>query len=80
MKRIGYLLLAACLAGSGCLPESFLQGDSKTVKVELPPPPPPVVTADSITEQNARDRARALREELEHDLGRARPQQSAAKE
>jgi hypothetical protein len=70
MKRIGFLMLGACLAaGLGCVPPSFWRNDPPPPpKVEIKPPPaPPVVTPDSVTETNAADRARALREEMDFD-------------
>jgi hypothetical protein len=72
MKRIGYLMMAAALAAGGCLPDSFLRPEKKPPRVEMKPPPAPV-TADGINEQNARERARALREELDRDLARQPP-------
>jgi hypothetical protein len=71
MKRIGQVLILAALAGSGCLPESFLQTDKKPPQVEMAPAVLPVVTADVIREDNAAEKAKALREELEHEM---RPQ------
>ena len=74
MKRIGILVLGVGLLGLGCVPSSFQRKDppppEKKVEVK-PPPAPPVVTPDSVTEENAVDRARALREELEHEVGGA---------
>jgi hypothetical protein len=72
MKRIGFLLLGACFAGLGCVPPSFRQNDPPPAKVEIKPPPaPPIVTPDSVHENNALDRARALREEMEYDRARS---------
>ena len=77
MKRIGLLMLGVCLMGLGCVPPSFMRTETPEKKVEIKPPPaPPVVTADSVTEKNASDRARALREELEHEAARKRPAQA----
>jgi hypothetical protein len=68
MKRIGVVLLLGALSGLGCLPTSFLHDKEKPPKVEMaPPPPPPAVVPEGITEKNAAERVRQLREELEYD-------------
>ncbi|MFO0844695.1 MAG: hypothetical protein U0797_20245 [Gemmataceae bacterium] len=74
MKRIGYGLVLAALTAAGCAPTmTFFQDGQKPPKVELKPAPPPqAVTPDTVTEKNAADKAKALREELEHELN-ARP-------
>ncbi len=73
MKGIGLMLLSVALAGVGCLPFSRVRDDQKPPPVQMkearPPAPPPVLD-DGITEKNAAERARQLREELTHD---ARP-------
>jgi hypothetical protein len=68
MKRIGCLLLWSALAAVGCLPAPWLRQEPKPplVKMQEPPPPRPV-TADGITEENAAERARELREEMERE-------------
>jgi hypothetical protein len=72
MKPIGYLLLTAALISSGCLPDSFLQNDKKPPRVEMKTEsaPPPAVTPDSVSDNNAQEKAQALRAELEHELKR----------
>lgn len=75
MKRIGYGLVLAAWTAVGCSPTmTFFQDGKKPPKVELKPAPPPAaaVTADTVTEKNAADKAKALRKELEHELN-ARP-------
>jgi hypothetical protein len=67
MKRIGLVLLSVSLAGLGCLPHSFLREEHKPAQTEIKEGPPPVVQPEGITEKNATDRARQLREELEYD-------------
>ena len=54
------------------MPPSFWRNDPPPApKVEVKPPPaPPIVTPESVNENNAADRARALREEIEFDQGR----------
>ncbi len=68
MKRaIASMLLAAC-AGSGCvsMPSWWEKPKSSTVAAKPVPPRPPV-SADQITESNAREMAAALVDELDHD-------------
>jgi hypothetical protein len=74
MKRIGYGLVLTGLTLAGCAtPMTFFQDDKKPPKVEMKPSPaPPAVTPDAVSEQNAADKAKALRDELEHEM-RARP-------
>ena len=80
MKGIGLVVLSVALAGLGCLPPSFLRDNQKPPAVELKePPPPPAVQAEGITEQNAAERARQLREELEYDLKRQEQAPESAK-
>ncbi len=69
MKRIVFLLLLCItFAGLGCTPPSFLRNDPPPPKVEIKPPPaPPIVTPESVNEQNAVERVRSLREELDYD-------------
>ena len=68
MKRIAYVLILTGLASVGCISWPFSRDDKKLPEVEMMERAPAAVTADTINEQNAADRARALREELEHDL------------
>lgn len=68
MKQIAYIVLVGGMVTAGCLPSSFFRDDKKPPQVEITSKAPPVVTADSVTEQNATERAAALRAELEHDL------------
>jgi hypothetical protein len=73
MKWISFLLLGVVLTGLGCVPPAFMRNDPppppKPVEIK-PPPAPPVVTPESVNENNAVERARALREELEHESSR----------
>jgi hypothetical protein len=70
MNRIGYGLILTALTLAGCSPTmTFFQDDKKPPKVELKPlPAPPAVTPDTVSEENAADRAKALRDELEHEM------------
>jgi hypothetical protein len=74
MKRIGYGLILTGLTLAGCAPTmTFFQDDKKPPQVEMKPlPTPPAVTPDTVSEKNAADKAKALREEIEHEM-RARP-------
>ncbi len=76
MKRIFWIVLGAALAGSGCVPTTF-QRQEETRPVPPPPkppaPPPPPVSAETITEANARDKANAMARELNYALGRTTP-------
>lgn len=75
MKRIGYGLILTGLTLAGCAPTmSFFQDDKKPPKVEMKPvpAPPAAVTPDTVSEKNAADKAKALRDEIEHEM-RARP-------
>jgi len=65
MKRMGFLVMAVALTGLGCVSPSFLRNDPPPkVEIKTPTPPAPLVTPDSVTEKNAAERARALREDL----------------
>lgn len=67
MKRIVYVLILASVATVGCdLTEPFV-GGKKPPPVVMAPRAPDVVMPESITDKNAPDRAKALREELEYD-------------
>jgi len=70
MRTIACMFLTLSIVGvSGCLPEAFLQGEpNKSPKTELKLPPPPAVLPDAVTEKNAQDKARELRQELEHEM------------
>jgi hypothetical protein len=68
MKRIGLVLLTVALSALGCMPTSFLHNSEKPPKVEMTAPPPSPVLPEGITEKNADECARQLREELEFDL------------
>jgi hypothetical protein len=74
MKWIGFVVLATLMT-VGCTPDPFLQPDPppQSKKVEKPPPPPPrpappIIQPDSVTEQNAEQSAKALRDELEYEM------------
>jgi hypothetical protein len=62
-------LLALALAGPGCInPMTHVNEEArKMTPVQLPPapPPPPIVTPDEVTQANAAEKARALRQEIE---------------
>jgi hypothetical protein len=76
MKRIRWIVLAAALIGPGCLNLPFHpQEPAKPfVPPKAPPaPPPPAVTADGITEANARSKADALARELDYAGAREMP-------
>jgi hypothetical protein len=71
VKRIAWIVLAAVLAGPGCLELPALhkeQAPAPTAAAAPPPPAPPIVTPEGVTEANARDKAKALQAEIEHDL------------
>jgi hypothetical protein len=70
MKPTRWIVLAALLLGPGCLnlPQAPPPEKAKPVAAaaqEAPPLPP--VSPEGITEANARDRARALLEELRRE-------------
>jgi hypothetical protein len=66
MKK-GWFVLALLLT-AGCLhPGSVADPRKAPPTVVAPAPGPPPVTEDGITEQNAAERARALRQELERE-------------
>jgi len=69
MKRIECLLLLV-LAGAGCSGFGSMSVDGKATSARSAPPPPAAVTADTVNDKNAAERARALREELEYESGR----------
>ncbi len=76
MKRIRWIVLAAALAGPGCLNLPFhAQESGKAFAPPAPPPapPPPAVTADGITDANARARAEALAREMNYAEKRETP-------
>jgi hypothetical protein len=67
MNRLCLLIVGVALTGLGCVPP-FLRDEQQPPKVIVKPPPaPPVVMPDSVQENNAADRARALREELDFE-------------
>ena len=68
MKRIAYVVILAGLASAGCISWPFFRDDKKPPQVEMVERAPAAVTADTVTDQNAGERAKALREELEHDV------------
>jgi hypothetical protein len=72
MKRIGLLVLSVALAGVGCLPASF-RHDQKPPSVEMKESPPAAVLPEDVTEKNAAERARQLREELDYDENHPAP-------
>lgn len=63
MKQIAMVLILGVLSG-GCLP--FVREQPKPPPVDLQPSAPPAVSADEVNEANAAEKAKALREELEH--------------
>ena len=69
-NAITFLLLATC-AGAGCvsMPSWWEKPKpvSSTAMVEQPARPRPPVTAEQITESNAREMASALLDELDRD-------------
>jgi hypothetical protein len=74
VKPVRWIVLAAALAGPGCLTlPTAHQEEPKPlpapVKEAPPPPAPPAVTPESITEANAREKARALAEEIDRVAG-----------
>lgn len=72
MTRIGLVVMTIALTSVGCLPESFVRDKAKppAVRMQEQSPPPPVVNADGITPENAAEKARRLRQELEFDMKR----------
>ncbi len=65
MKRIFWIVLGAALAGPGCFQP--VQRPEQVKPAPPPPaPPPPAVTADGITEANARAKAEALALEMNY--------------
>ena len=70
MKRIGWLMLLAALAGPGCmtLPPLWMEAKPEQpaiVETEERTPPPPVLP-EQVNETNARDMLNALGEELDY--------------
>jgi hypothetical protein len=66
-KRIEFVVLLIALGGLGCStmnPLGVRHEEKEKPKVVTPPPPPAPVTADSVTDTNAAERAKALREEM----------------
>jgi hypothetical protein len=72
VKRIRCIVLAAVLAGPGCLELPALHKEQAppppTAAAAPPPPAPPIVTPEGVTEANAKEKAKALQAEIEHDL------------
>lgn len=65
-----WMLLATMWAGAGCLNLPLFSPPPKPVEVApASPPPRPTtpVTADQVTETNAREKAQALKAELERE-------------
>jgi hypothetical protein len=74
MRNVSLFVLIAAWAGTGCFTMPTLWGDPK--QPPLPPAPPavaepakpaPRITADEITDMNAREKAAQLLQELEHE-------------
>ena len=69
MKQTGWLLVWLALGGAGCLntpaPGEGGKPNAAAQAAPLPPPAPPVMP-DQVTDANAAEQARALRQELEH--------------
>ena len=65
MKRIALFGLILLIGAAGCWGPFLRQPDK--LPALAPPPPPPPVTADEITDKNAAEKARALRQELERE-------------
>jgi hypothetical protein len=62
MRRIVPIVLTITLGTLGCLP---VQVEKRPPQIEMRPPvEPPAVIADEVNEQNAGEKARALREEM----------------
>jgi len=79
MKLVAYVVLFAGMSVAGCEPMgSFFRDDKKPPQVEMQVREPSAVTADGITGQNAMERAKALREEMEFDL-KPKPQRPEVK-
>ena len=72
MKRIIPCLAGLLLAATvGCLPPFTVQEPEKAPASQFrSAAPAPPVTADSVTEKNALEKAQELRAELEHDAAR----------
>jgi hypothetical protein len=72
MNRIGLLAMLIALTGVGCLSQAtrpFFREDQKppAVRMQEQSPPPPVVSPDGITAENAAEKVRQLRREMEHE-------------
>lgn len=70
MKRVALLLLPAVWGLTGCLPSAWVREQHKPPAVQLEQTAAPTVTAEAVDESNALDKARILREEMEHDLAK----------
>ena len=71
MKRIIPCLAGLLLAATvGCLPPFMVQEPEKPASQYRPAAPEPPVTADSVTEKNAAEKAQELRAELEREAAR----------
>jgi hypothetical protein len=72
MKRCGFAWLLILAAATGCvtLPRTVqppFRDSEATAETPARPKRPPAITADQVTEVNAREMTRALLEELERD-------------
>jgi hypothetical protein len=75
MNRFAVMGLLLVAGLSGCLPNDFIAPDKdKTAAKPIDPQRPinrPPVAAGQINAENARDKAQALREELDRDMEQA---------
>ena len=69
MKRIGMLMLGVALAATGCVELPIRMDPKPRPAVESPAPAPtglPPVTPEQVSDENAPNVLRSLREELDH--------------
>lgn len=73
MKWIIPGVVALALTATGCLPtwNNLNESDKQPVGVARSAPPAPPVTADTVTEKNAHEKARELREEMNREAARS---------
>jgi hypothetical protein len=70
MKKVPIILAVALLSGAGCITGLTPGGapDAKAAKTTVAPQRPPTVYAESITSENAHQKALALEAEMDFDM------------